>query len=104
MTGCGVPVHKPHTTYERYTMNRYRIAEEYPDLDLLLLEPSYFDKAIVGVVQRCNSVQAICYDANKCIKLLEKYEGMSEEDAGEYFVYNTQGAFVGEHTPVFLYK
>jgi hypothetical protein len=29
---------------------------------------------------------------------------MSEEDAAEYFEYNTQGAFVGEHTPVFLYK
>jgi hypothetical protein len=29
---------------------------------------------------------------------------MSEEEAVEYFEYNTQGAFVGEHTPVFLYK
>jgi len=29
---------------------------------------------------------------------------MSEDDAYEYFEYNTQGAYVGEHTPVFLYK
>ena len=85
-------------------MNRYRIAEEYPDVPLMMLEPSYFDKAIVGVVQRTNQVQAICYDAVKCIKLLAKYEDMSEDDAAEYFEYNTQGAFVGEHTPVFLYK
>jgi hypothetical protein len=85
-------------------MNRYRIEEEYPDVGLLLLEPSYFDKAIVGVIQRTNDVQAICYDADKCIKLLAKYEGMSEDDAVEYFEYNTQGAFVGEHTPVFLYR
>jgi hypothetical protein len=85
-------------------MNRYRIEEEYPDVPLLLLEPRYFDKAIVGVVHRTNQVQAICYDANKCIKLLAKYEKMSEDDAVEYFDYNTQGAFVGEHTPVFLYR
>ena len=85
-------------------MNRYRIAEEYPDTELMMLEPKYFDKAIVGVVHRVNQPQAICYDANKCIKLLAKYEGMSEDDAAEYFEYNTQGAFVGEHTPVFLYK
>jgi hypothetical protein len=85
-------------------MNRYRIEEEYPDVGLMLLEPSYFDKAIVGVVQRANQVQAICYDADKCIKLLVKYEKMSEDDAVEYFEYNTQGAFVGEHTPVFLYR
>ena len=85
-------------------MNRYRIAEEYPDVQLMMLEPSYFDKAIVGVVQRTNQVQAICYDAVKCIKLLAKYEDMFEDDAAEYFEYNTQGAFVGEHTPVFLYK
>ena len=85
-------------------MNRYRIADEYSDIPLILLEPSYFDKAIVGVIQRTNQIQAVCYDAVKCIKLIEKYEGMLEEDAVEYFEYNTQGAFVGEHTPVFLYK
>lgn len=85
-------------------MNRYRIAEEYPDVPLMMLEPKYFDKAIVGIVHRTNQVQAICYDAVKCIKLLAKYEDMSEEEAVEYFEYNTQGAFVGEHTPVFLYK
>jgi hypothetical protein len=85
-------------------MNPYTIAEDYPDVPLLLLEPSYFDKAIMGVIQKCNSVQAICYDADKCIKLLVKYEKMSEDDAVEYFEYNTQGAFVGEHTPVFLYR
>jgi len=85
-------------------MNRYRIAEEYPDVRLMMLEPSYFDKAIVGVVQRTNQVQAICYDADKCIKLLAKYEKISEDDAVEYFEYNTQGSYVGEHTPVFLYR
>ncbi len=85
-------------------MNRYRIAEEYPDVELMMLEPKYFDKAIVGVIHRNHHPQAICYDTNKCIKLLAKYGNMSEEDAAEYFDYKTQGAYVGEHTPVFLYK
>jgi hypothetical protein len=29
-------------------------------------------------------------------------EGMSEEEAEDYFQYNTEGAWVGDQTPIFL--
>jgi hypothetical protein len=31
-------------------------------------------------------------------------EGMSEEEAEEYFQFNVEGAWVGENTPIFLEK
>lgn len=72
-----------------------KISEEYPEL----LTADGFDKAIVGVVHRMNTM-AVCYDKNKVIEIL--MEDMSYEDAIEYFEYNIAGAWVGESTPFFL--
>jgi hypothetical protein len=72
-----------------------KISEEYPEL----LTADGFDRAIVGVVQRMDTM-AICYDKNKVIEIL--MEDMSYEDAIEYFEYNIAGAWVGESTPFFL--
>ena len=78
---------------------REQIAENYPDL--LVMDPKYLDKAIVGVVTRIG-LEALCYDTDKVIKLIMGHDKMSYEDALEYFEYNMKGAWVGEHTPVFL--
>ena len=78
---------------------RETIAEDYPDL--LVLEPNYFDKAIIGMVQRIG-LDAICYDRDKVIEILMEEEGMSFEDAIEHFEYNIAGAYVGEYTPIYL--
>jgi hypothetical protein len=78
---------------------RERISEDYPDL--LVMEPDYLDEAIVGVVRRIG-LEAVCYNTDKVIELLMEHDKMSYEDALEYFEYNMIGAWVGEHTPVFL--
>ena len=78
---------------------RETIAEDYPDL--LVLEPNYFDKAIIGMAQRIG-MDAICYDKDKVIEILMQEEGMSFEDAVEHFDYNIIGSWVGDSTPVFL--
>ena len=72
-----------------------KISEEHPDL----MTADGFDEAIVGVVERIG-LTAICYDKNKIIEIL--MQDMTEEEAWEYFYFNIQGAWVGEHTPVFL--
>lgn len=82
-------------------MTRDEIAEY--DGELMLLEPSYFDKAIVGIISNIN-VNAVCYDKSKIIKILMKEDKMTEEEALEYFDFNITGAWVGEHTPVYLEK
>jgi hypothetical protein len=82
-------------------MTRDEIAEF--NEELLMLEPAYFDKAIVGVVTNVKN-QAVCYDVNKIIKILMKEDKMTEEEAREYFEFNILGAWVGEYTPVYLEK
>jgi hypothetical protein len=80
-------------------MNREQLSEEYPDL--LVMEPSYFDAAILGVVTRIG-LEAVCYDTEKVIELLMQHDGMGYEEAVEYMDFNMKGAWVGETTPVFL--
>ena len=75
-----------------------KISEEYPDL----LKADGFDEAILGVVQRMG-IQAICYDQDKVIDILMG-DGMTYEEAVEYFEFNIAGAWVGESTPFFLQK
>jgi hypothetical protein len=82
-------------------MTRDEIAEF--NEELLMLDPSYFDKAIVGVVTNVKN-QAVCYDVNKIIKILMKEDKMTEEEAREYFEFNILGAWVGEYTPMYLEK
>jgi|TARA_R110000782_G_scaffold249641_1_gene336851 hypothetical protein len=66
----------------------------------MLLADGY-DKAFIGFADRVNQPRLAIYDKNKCIELLMK-DGMDMEEATEYFMYNTEGAWVGEETPIFL--
>jgi hypothetical protein len=61
-----------------------------------------FDDAFVGIGRQFGRPIAV-YDRFECIELLIK-EGMSEEEAEEYFQFNVEGAWVGENTPIFLEK
>jgi hypothetical protein len=78
---------------------RERLSEDYPDL--LVMDPDYLDAAIVGVVRRIG-LETVCYNTDKVIELLMDHDGMSYEEALEYFEFNMLGAWVGENTPVFL--
>ena len=99
------------------------IEEEYYDDELLLADG--FDDAILGVSAHwgglpkggCTQTLAVAYDYQKCIEILmdgaktpclgdggviTMEGGMTYEDAVEYLEFNTLGAYVGEHTPVFI--
>jgi hypothetical protein len=78
---------------------REELSDQYPDL--LVMDPGYLDAAIIGVVTRIG-LEAVCYDLNKVISLLVEHDGMEEDEAMEYIDFNMRGAWVGEHTPVFL--
>lgn len=68
------------------------------EVELLLADG--FDDAILGVAQSFTRVFVV-YDQAKCLALLQA-QGMSPEDAVEYFEFNVTGAYVGESTPAFL--
>ena len=73
-----------------------RIIEQYPDEEFLIADG--FDEAIVGV--NALTLQII-YNIDKIIDILIS-EGMTEEEAIEYFEFNVLGAYVGEQTPIFI--
>jgi len=60
-----------------------------------------FEDALVGYGSRCSHGVAV-YSKSKCLDILVKRDGMTDEEALEYFEFNVTGADVGENTPVFL--
>jgi hypothetical protein len=58
-----------------------------------------FDDAILGC---CEFSQRVIYSSKKCIQILVE-QGMTEEEATEYFYYNVAGAYVGEQTPIWCH-
>lgn len=64
--------------------------------DILLADG--FNEALIGVTTKNIAV----YDIDKCFKVLIK-QGMSEEDAIDYFYFNVEGAYVGEQTPIYIH-
>jgi hypothetical protein len=74
-----------------------QLAEENPEA--LLLDG--FEAAFIGVSRRCGQPTLATYDREKCIEILMG-QGMTPEEAEEYFSFNTEGAWVGPHTPVIL--
>jgi len=62
------------------------------------LKADGFDQAVLGVEE---STMRLIYSVKKCIEILT--EDMSEEDALEYFNYNTLRSYVGEKTPIWCH-
>lgn len=74
--------------------------DEYIGDDYSILLADGLDEAFIGIGWQFNTPLAM-YDRDKCIEILES-QGMTPDEAQEYFYYNTQGAYVGEQTPIFL--
>lgn len=62
------------------------------------------DEAVIGMAIRCGCPSLLIYDVDKCVEILVKRDGMTEEEASEYFYFNTVGAWMGNNTPLFLLK
>lgn len=56
---------------------------------------------MIGIGRQFNR-ELVVYDEAKCLDILVKRDGMSPEEAREFFEYNTAGSWVGEGTPMFL--
>jgi len=77
--------------------NRLKIlCEAYPDIEFLSADG--FDDAIIGI-----SGEKIVYSISKCIDILMTRDDMTYEEAEEYFVFNVEGAYMGEQTPIWVY-
>ena len=56
---------------------------------------------MIGIGRQFNR-ELVVYDEAKCLDILVKRDGMSLEEAREFFEYNVTDAWVGEGTPIFL--
>jgi|TARA_R110001632_G_scaffold43679_2_gene110854 hypothetical protein len=81
-----------------------KLQENFPEVwEEGLLTADGFEDAFVGVGRQFTKPVAV-YDREKCIEVLVARDGMSMDEAEEYFEYNVQGAYVGEDTPIFMEK
>ena len=65
------------------------------------LKADGFDEAIMGYAGRCGMNDVLLYSANKIIQILTERDGMTDEEAIEFFEYNIKGAYMGEGTPLY---
>lgn len=79
-------------------MTREEIAEINPDAMMC----DGFDDAIIGIAERINLEPIVAYSVEKILDIMIKRDGMTYEEALEYYDYNIAGAWMGEHTPVFI--
>ncbi len=76
---------------------RDEIFELYPDT----LRMDGYDESIIGIAERFGMDTVIAYDKNKVLAVLQA-QGMSEDEAWEFFYFNQVGAWLGDTTPVFV--
>ena len=84
----------------RYAEIREHLAEVNPEAILF----DGYEDALIGYVERFSSeghLLVALYDRAACIRLLVDRDGMSWEEAEEYFSFNTEGCYAGPHTPAF---
>lgn len=58
------------------------------------------DDAVIGVDE---STMKLCYSVGKIIQKLMSRDGMTHEEAVEFFEFNISGAYMGEKNPIYVY-
>jgi hypothetical protein len=74
-------------------LDRFCISED-------ALKAKGFDDCVIGV----DMGGCIVYDADKMIRKIMKEIKSNYNDAREYFEYNIAGAYVGDFTPIYIYR
>ena len=78
---------------------RQDLVDLYNDEELLFADG--FDDCIIGVVSGLDIIYRVVYDTGKMISKLIS-DGMTAEEAEEYFDFNILGAYVGDRTPLYV--
>jgi hypothetical protein len=87
---------------------RYKLEERLMELgygeDIELCYPTGYADCVLGVAESGFMLKqaALVVSKTKVLEKLVKDDGMSEDEALEFFDFNISGAYVGEGTPVFV--
>jgi hypothetical protein len=71
------------------------LIERFPEEEFLKADG--FDDALIGVDELS---MRLIYSVSKCIAVLTERDGLTEEEAWEYFEFNVRGVWVGDKTPI----
>jgi hypothetical protein len=88
----------------RQRTSRSEIEEWLSHFDEEFLLADGFEAAFLGVAVRCGQPPLAIYDGRRCIEILMKRDDIDLEAATAAFEFNTEGAWVGEHTPLYLWR
>ena len=86
---------------------KHKNLQEYVDIvgihrgHVITMDGGYND-CIIGVISTFDGKQVIAYDIEKVLTKLRERDGMSEIEAIEFFEFNMLGAWMGDHTPMFI--
>jgi len=75
-----------------------KLSEQYENL----LVADGLDDAIVGVTTVMGN-DLVIYSIGKIVEVLMKRDGMTREEALEFFDFNIGGAYMGEKTPIYAW-
>jgi hypothetical protein len=84
-----------------------KTSNETPDVlseynNSMLFLDGYPHNCIIGIRIKKDTKIVAAYSDADCVDSLMEDDEMTDEDAVEFFEYNTRGSYVGEHTPVFV--
>ena len=71
------------------------------DVETMMMDVT-LDEAFIGIATTFGEKIRAVYDINKVIDLLQR-QGMSYEEAEEYFDYKIVWAYEGEQAPIFMH-
>ena len=75
--------------------------DELVDGAFVMTPREHYDKCIVGVTYHGDRV---VYDVDLVLESLMEDQGMSDEEALDWFEYNMVGSYLGDGTPIFMRK
>jgi len=61
-----------------------------------------FDEAIVGSITSYGRGETVLYSTQKILEIMMERDGMTAEDAMEFFNFNVIGSYNGDGMPAFL--
>jgi len=76
--------------------------EEIKDVNPDALICDGFDEAILGMAERPNLGPVVAYSVEKMLNILITRDGMTYEEALEYYDFNIACAWLGEFTPIYI--
>ena len=83
-------------------MNNEEVLDHIAEINPEAMFPTGLEDAIIGITNGIASDGLIVLDHQKCVEIFMERDGMSHEEAIEWMSYNVTGAFMGEHTPIFV--